>query len=202
MRIREANTDLKEILINHFIPNIDESGLTENDFIKFLNYRADQIVQMFRVKTGVGSYSEEYFNTNPVKPLDIIETKVRSLIQEVLKNQADLSYWDEYIPSDIKEAVERKIQDDLKRHPYNLDEYDRDEVKITFLDIMDYSKIILSNWQFFNKYFGSKGEVEQHFRALKNYRNPIKHGRGLNEIDKRNGEASVIWLENVLNNVK
>ena len=49
-----------------------------------------------------------------------------------------------------------------------------------------------------DKYFGSKGEVEQHFRAFKNYRNPLKHGRDLNEIDKRNGEASVLWLENIL----
>jgi hypothetical protein len=123
---------------------------------------------------------------------------MRALIRESLNSHAETSYWDEYIPSDIKEGVERKIQDDLKRHPYKREEYERDDVKITFLDIMDYSKIILSNWQFFNKYFGSKGEVEQHFRALKNYRNPIKHGRDLNEIDKRNGEASVLWFENIL----
>lgn len=34
--------------------------------------------------------------------------------------------------------------------------------------------------------------------AFKNYRNPIKHGRSVNEVDKRNGEASVLWLENIL----
>jgi len=199
--IQKNNSDLKEILVKHFIPNIDDSGLLENNFIKFLNYRTDQIVQMFRVKTGVGMPSEEYFETNPAKPVDIIESRIRGLIQDVLKEQTDDSYWNEYIPSDIRESVERKIQDDLKRHPYKLEEYMQDDVRITFLDVMDYSKIILSNWQLFDKYFGSKGEVEQHFRALKNYRNPIKHGRDLNEIDKRNGEASVMWLENILNNL-
>lgn len=200
-KIQEKNSDLKEILARHFISDANDSGLFENDFIKFLNYRADQIVQMFRVKTGIGQPSEEYFNTNPAKPIDIIESRVRTLIQDSLKEQTDDSYWNEYIPSDIRESVERKIQDDLKRHPYRLEEYMRDEVRITFLDVMDYSKIILSNWQLFDKYFGSKGEVEQHFRALKNYRNPIKHGRDLNEIDKRNGEAAVMWLENILNNL-
>lgn len=199
--IQKNNSDLKEILVKHFIPNIDDSGLLENNFINFLSYRADQIVRMFRVKTGVGMPAEEYFDTNPAKPVDIIESRVRGLIQDILKEQTDDSYWNEYIPSDIRESVERKIQDDLKRHPYRLEEYMRDEVRITFLDVMDYSKIILSNWQLFDKYFGSKGEVEQHFRALKNYRNPIKHGRDLNEIDKRNGEAAVMWLENILNNL-
>jgi len=63
---------------------------------------------------------------------------------------------------------------------------------------MDYEKIILSNWDLFGKYFGNKMEVEQHFRAFKNYRNPLKHTRDLNEIDKRNGEAAVLWLENIL----
>ena len=86
----------------------------------------------------------------------------------------------------------------MKRHPYGRDEFTRDEVRIQFLDIMDYAKVILSNWHFLGGAFGSKGEVEKHFLALKNYRNPVKRGRTLNEVDKRNGEAAVLWLENIL----
>jgi hypothetical protein len=195
---QETNTDLTEILYKHFIPNIEQSGLLENNFLKFLEYRADQIVQTFRVRTGIATPAEEHFTTNPTKPVDILESRVRSLIHDTLKQQIDGSYWKDYIPSDIQNAVDGKIQDDLRRHPYKLEEYMRDEVRITFLDVMDYAKIILSNWQIFGRLFGSKGEVEQHFRAFKNYRNPLKHGRDLNEIDRRNGEASVLWLENIL----
>ncbi len=86
----------------------------------------------------------------------------------------------------------------MKRHPYGLEEYERDDVRIEFLDVMDYAKIILSNWELFGRYFGSKSEVEKHFLALKNYRNPIKHGRVLNEVDRRTGEAAVLWFENIL----
>jgi hypothetical protein len=69
---------------------------------------------------------------------------------------------------------------------------------MTFLDIMDYCKIILSNWDVFGKFFGSKGEVEKHMLALKNYRNQVKHSRELNEVDKRTGEAAVLWFEKIL----
>ena len=194
---QDSNTELQETLIHHFIPNIEESGLLSNEFLKFLDYRAEKIVLAFRVKTGIGSASEGHFDSNPTKPIDIIEGRIRLFVHEKLQEDTEGSYWEEYVPSDIQNAVDKKIQDDLRRHPYKLEEYMRDEVRITFLDLMDYEKIILSNWELFGKFFGSKGQVEQHFRAFKNYRNAIKHNRDLNEVDKRNGEASILWLENI-----
>lgn len=196
--LQKSNLNFNEILSKHFIPSIEHSGLLTNDFLKFLDYRADQIVQSYRVCTGIGAPSEEYFTTNPNKSVDILESRIRSLIHDTLKEQTKDSYWKDYIPSDIQNVVDKKIKDNLRRHPYKLEEYMRDDVRITFLEVMDYSKIILVNWDLFGKYFGSKLEVEQHFRAFKNYRNPLKHSRDLNEIDKRIGEASVLWLENIL----
>jgi hypothetical protein len=197
-KFQSTNTDLSEILEHHFIPNLQESNLLTNEFLKFLDYRAEKLVQAFRIQTGLVSGSEAHFDSNPTKPIDIVEGRIRSFVHDKLKDAAGGSYWEEYIPSDIQDAVNQKTKDDLRRHPYKLEEYMRDDVRITFLDIMDYAKIVLSNWQVFGQYFGSKSEVEQHFRAFKNYRNPIKHGRDLNEVDKKTGEASVLWLENIL----
>lgn len=196
--LQNTNNDFKNILQHHYIPSLENSGLLNDKFLDFLEYRADQLFQAFRVRTGIGSSSEEFFDSDPARPIDILETRIRSFIHEILKQQSELSYWKEYIPSDIKEMVSKKIHENMKRHPYALEEYDQDDVRIKFLEVMDYSKIILSNWELFGIYFGSKNEVEKHFLALKNYRNPIKHGRDLNEVDKKNGEAAVLWLENVL----
>lgn len=195
----QSNENLSEILQHHFIPNIQESGLLSDEFLNFLDYRAGKLVQEFRIQTGVASETESHFDNNPTRPIDIIEGRIRSFVHDKLKEDAGGSYWEEYIPSDIQNVVDKKTQDDLHRHPYKLEEYMRDDVRITFLDIMDYAKIILSNWQVFGQHFGSKNEVEQHFRAFKNYRNPIKHSRDLNEVDKKTGEASVLWFENILN---
>jgi len=196
--LQNKNTDFKNVLQHHYIPSLENSNLLNDKFLSFLEYRADQIFQAFRVRTGIGSSSEEFFDTDPARPIDILEMRIRTFIHEVLRKQPNQPYWKNHIPSDIKEMVSKKIQDNMKRHPYALEAYDQDEVKMKFLEVMDYSKIILSNWELFESYFGSKNEVEKHFLALKNYRNPIKHGRDLNEVDKKNGEASVLWLESVL----
>ena len=63
---------------------------------------------------------------------------------------------------------------------------------------MDYAKIISANWDLFEPLFHSRGEVDRHFLALKNYRNGIKHNRELNPIEKRIGEAAVLWFDGIL----
>lgn len=197
-RLHEANDGFQEILIHHLIPDVNRSGVLENNFLGFLDYRASQVVKAFRIKTGMATMAEEHFDLNPTHPIDILENRLRSMLHEVLKQEAEGSYWEDFVPQDIQRAVDNKTSDELKRHPYKVEELVRDEVRMTFLDVMDYLKIILSNWDLFGKDFGSKSEVEKHFLALKNYRNQIKHGRKLNEIDKRIGEAAVLWLENIL----
>jgi len=198
-KIRETNNDLQNILQHHYIPNYKNSGLLKDEFLNFLNFRANYIVQALRIRTGIGSSLEEYFATEPTRPIDILETKMRIFLHEILKKQNEGSYWEEFIPTDIQDTVNRKIQNEMIRHPYNLEEYKRDDTRIEFLEIMDYLKIILSNWNLFVRYFGSKSETEKHFLALKNYRNPIKHARKkLDEIDRINGEAAVLWFENIL----
>jgi hypothetical protein len=198
--LNKANKEFKEILQHHYIPDLAQSGLIENTFLGFLDYRAKELVQAFRVRTGIGSQSEEFFGRDPEKPVSLTETRLRSYLHDVLKQNGAESYWRELVPSDIQDSVNRKIQEEMKRHPYSQDEFSRDDVRIQFLDIMDYAKIILVNWPLFSGTFGSKGEVEKHFLAFKNYRNPVKHGRALNEVDRRNGEAAVLWLENVIRN--
>jgi len=57
------------------------------------------------------------------------------------------------------------------------------------MDIMDYCKIILTNWDCFGEHFGSKSEVEKHFLNVKEARNSLKHGRELNSVVRKQGEA-------------
>lgn len=194
----KSNRELKDILKHHYIPDIGKSGLLEDHFTDLLDYRAEQMVQAFRSRAGLTAGTEKYFISEPEKLIDILENQIRTFIHEKLSDQTETSYWEDFIPVDIQQAVDSKIKNDLKRHPYNLEEYMRDEIRINYLDIMDYSKIIVTNWLIFKSYFLSKGEVEQRFRALKNYRNPIKHGRELTEIDRLNGQAAVLWIEKII----
>ena len=44
----------------------------------------------------------------------------------------------------------------------------------------------------------SRGELTKHFLALKNYRNSIKHNRDMNVVERKNGEAAVLWFNAIL----
>lgn len=46
------NPNLKDALETHLIPNLEESGLLEDDYTRFLNYRARQILNKFEEVTG------------------------------------------------------------------------------------------------------------------------------------------------------
>lgn len=50
---QKTNTELSEVLKHHYIPDLGESGILEDDFLKFLDYRAEKLVQEFRKLTGV-----------------------------------------------------------------------------------------------------------------------------------------------------
>jgi hypothetical protein len=41
----------------------------------------------------------------------------------------------------------------------------------------------------------SRGALTKHFLALKNYRNSIKHNRDMNVVERKNGEAAVLWFQ-------
>ena len=127
-----------------------------------------------------------------------MEVKIRDLINTKLQENYGSDLWEEAVPSDIRVVVEQRIESQVKAHPYELEKYSSLEGKLNFLDIMDYSKIILSNWNIFAGIFSSKGELEKHFLALKHYRNGVKHSRDMNPVVQKNGEASVLWFESVL----
>jgi hypothetical protein len=94
--------------------------------------------------------------------------------------------------------VKGKLDAHLKNHPYDVDKFDSSAAKLGFLDVMDYAKIVSTNWTLFADVFNSRGELDRHFLALKNYRNSIKHNRDMNAVEQKNGEAAVLWFGSIL----
>jgi hypothetical protein len=187
---------------HHYIPSFEDSGFQTNAFDLFLNKRAERMVAAFRQLTGISGHVEGLIDNEPSQAVDLVEVRVRVIIDQLLRAETEGSYWKLSIPSDIRSSIDMKITDHLKRHPYNsIDEYEQESVRLRFMDIMDYCKIILVNWEIFGKYFGNKIETEKHFRAYKNYRNMIKHVRSIDEVEKKNGEAGLIWIERILNTI-
>lgn len=196
-KFKQDNPDIEKILKSHLIDDVNKFGITSNNFVEFLEKRAERIENQFRTLLGLRTKTEQQFDEEPSAPLDLLEIKLRSLIQERLTNDFNDEFWIEAVPSDIRQIVEQKIESHIHSYPYDVDKFASSAAKLGFLDIMDYAKIISSNWISFSGIFQSRGELEKHFLALKNYRNSIKHNRDMNQVEKRNGEAAVLWFNEI-----
>ncbi len=195
------NEDFNKSLKTHLIKGIDECGLRENDFNKFLDVRAVTITEKFRELAGLKTKTEILLEEEPNTPVDLVEYNLRALINEALTDEYGENYWDEnIIPSDIKAVVFKKINQEIKKYPLKKKALEKSENKLLFLDLMDYCKIMLSNWTLFCDIFNSKTDLERYLVDLKNYRNPLKHGRGIDIVTQKHGEASILWFERMLNN--
>lgn len=195
---RAENEDMDEILKTHLIDDAEKFGITENNFALFLEKRAEKIENQFRLLLGLKTKTEQQFDEEPSAPLDLLEIKLRNFLHEKLSVAFEENYWKDAVPSDIRTAVDGKLSSYLKNHPYDVDKFDTPASKIGFLDIMDYAKIISVNWTVFVEVFQSRGELDKHFLALKNYRNSIKHNREMNAVEQKNGEAAVLWFNSIL----
>jgi len=147
-------------------------------------YKSDDVV---RIKKD-----EDYGNL-----ITRVENDIRDRIDSVLSN-AKFDYWDSYIPEQIKSKVNERIKNQITKHPYEKDEFNLSERKLSFCDIFDYLKIIKSNWTLFDKIFISKTELEKHFTNLNEFRNHIRHGRVINIVARKGGEAAIEWISGVL----
>jgi hypothetical protein len=192
------NSTLKETVSSHFIGDFKEYGISDNDFERFINSRAMAVEESFKDLLGLRSRMERQFETEPTKPVDLIEAKLRSLVVENLTQEYGPDFWEDTIPTDIQGAVNKKSKAYLRLHPYDNTSIDKNEAKFSYMDIMDYAKIISANWELFEPVFQNRAETDRHFLALKNYRNSIKHNREMNPIERRIGEAAALWFESVL----
>jgi len=193
---KKENPDFAGTLESHLIPGQADSGIWKDDYERFVRQRTALLLE--EVKKLVGDISPEQarLENDPNNALDDLEKVLRGYLDQMLAAAA-ADYWN-LIPSDVRDAVRRKIDDRNKRHPYERHQQLSTRGKLDFLDVMDYCKIILANWSLFESDFASKGEIEKHFLNIKEFRNSLKHGRELDNVVRKQGEASTEWLQRIL----
>lgn len=188
------NLDLEKTFETHLIPKYKESGLLENDFNKFLKYRANAIKQKIENIVGDLTVVEKGMYENEEKQIDYFEKKIRNLINETLI-QEDTNYWENKLSVEFKNKINERINQYLLKHP---NKKMGDINHIDFCLIMDYFRIIKMNWNIFEPVFKSKTELEKHFLHINEFRNAIKHSREVDLTTKKLAEGSLIWFEQLL----
>jgi predicted transport protein len=193
-----GNPNLKNALDSHLIPSEKESAVWANDYKTFLEQRANLI--LMQVKKRIGDFSasiEEEMHSDPASLVHRVEQSIRSVINDMLYNTYGENWWDSEntVPQDIKNDVSNKIKKEKARKPYVSDEeWNLPIRKLEHLNIMDYPKIILKNWNVFEEVFGTKGQVEKYFDGFSSIRNHIDHLRTIDPVERKFGETSIEWI--------
>lgn len=165
----------------------------------FLAARQVLIKKEFRGRIGAATDVESKLDDDPGDLVDEVEEDLRSLIDTTLSEKS-LDYWNQFVPQGVRERVTEKLKQHNSRHPGEVALKRSGLDKLRFCDIMDYHEIITNNtnWAAFEPRFGKKQETDKHFGNLKEYRNCIKHSRPMNNVIKKQGEASLEWVYSIL----
>jgi predicted transport protein len=197
-RFRKNNPELKKALDSHLIPSGPDSGIWSNDYKIFIRERAELLLIHIKKRVGdINAAIEDQMNSNPSALIHKLEQDIRETINAVLYEERGEDWWmaENVVPQDIKQYAAEKIKREKMNKPYiNEQEWNIPSRKLEQLNIMDYLKIILKNWNHFENIFGSKNRVEQNFDGFATIRNQIEHVKTLDPLERKMGEAAIGWI--------
>jgi hypothetical protein len=174
---------------------------TKNDFDEFLQERLETIRnaienQLIKEKINV-PIALQTLN----KDIETIEIKLRKLI--IIKTDDDFETYKTTTPSHIQEKVEKRIDLDLKKKPgLSKKDFSRFSNRLKYFDLFEYYDTVVSknNWHKFEQVFQNKSQLQNRFNQLSTLRNCIRHSREISSIERLDGEASIKWFYQTLNN--
>jgi hypothetical protein len=119
---------------------------------------------------------------------------LRRRIVEALGNEAA------GLPPHVRQKMDERIQAAAKKNAaIDPEQYKQLEKGVEYLDLRELQDtIIKAAWQTFQSSFANKETLTTKFGQLADLRNGIRHSRSVDEITRKEGEAAILWFEQVL----
>lgn len=191
---------VREILDSHFIsPTAQEILLripfTNKDFEEFIAERQrtfHEAIENLLIK--------ERLRLSPaLRELDgnieEVELDLRQLIATTLTNHHAS------LPSQVLENIDIRIQSAAKKNAaLDTEYYQSLEGKLEYADLRDLQAIVTNKalWGLFETRFLNKVTLEKKFDQLSELRNGIRHSRKVDVVTQKEGEAALVWFNQVL----
>lgn len=175
-----------------------DSGIQENDYLKFLHARGKIILEEVRRLCGSLSAPREDEQQQVIKGW---EDRLRDLIHTTLEENVGPEYWKTNIPSHIQDGIQERIKAELSKFPDKKQEdFKNPRARLDFCNVMDYPTIMeaRTNWPFFEQLFRKKEDLKSHFSFFNDFRNHVMHGREMSDLVKSRGETALVWLATVM----
>ena len=113
-----------------------------------------------------------------------------------------LNYNVNSLPSHVQQRVKERLQVDMAKNPaLDSDHYGTLTGQLEYVDLRELQDIITNRtlWTLFQDIFSNKELLDQRFHQLAALRNSIRHSRTVDEITRKDGEAAILWFEQVQN---
>lgn len=123
-----------------------------------------------------------------------IELALRGCIDAALNGDPSL------LPAHVCQRIEERLRLAAKKDPaLDSDRYELLEGKLEYADLRELQDTITNKglWPRFQGQFVNKETLDRRFGQLADLRNGIRHSRSVNEISRKEGEAAILWFEQV-----
>ncbi len=191
---------VRTMLESHFISPAAEAVLlrdpfTADDFDEFISERQRTLREAIE-----NLLIKERLDLPPrLRELDEkierTELGLRSAVDVGLGNDAT------QLPQHVAQKAKERILAALKRNSaLDADRYETLAGKLEFCDLRELQDTVVNKqcWPLFQARFGSKQTLGAKFDQLAELRNGIRHSRAVDEITRKEGEAAILWFEQVL----
>jgi hypothetical protein len=124
-----------------------------------------------------------------------VELSLRKMISTTLGDQPSL------LPSELLQRAEERIaQATRKNASLDGDQFRALSRKLEYLDLRELQNVITNKtlWGTFQSRFPTKESLATKFDQLAELRNGIRHSRTVDEVSRKEGEAAVLWFNQVL----
>ncbi|HJQ94306.1 MAG TPA: hypothetical protein VJ935_01170, partial [Acidimicrobiia bacterium] len=105
------------------------------------------------------------------------------------------------LPSHVRQKIEERIEVAAQKNPtFDAERYETLSGKLEYSDLREIEAVILNRslWPSFQNRFGNKEAASHRFGQLAELRNGIRHSRTVDEVTRKEGEAAILWFEQIL----
>ena len=195
-----GETTVRAILESHFISPtafdiLRRDPFGPDDFEAFLTERQRTLQDAIE-----DLLIKERLDLSPkLRELDIkveaVELALRKTINETLGADATK------LPSHVLQKIDERLQSAAKKNAA-LDQsfYQTLAGKLEYADLREVQDAIVSKitWPLFQARFVNKETLVKRFDQLAELRNGIRHSRTVDDVSRKEGEAAVLWFQQVL----
>lgn len=129
--------------------------------------------------------------------IEQVELSIRHRIQEALEGDAA------QLPPHIALKIDERIHSAARRNAaLDINHYSTLAGKLEYADLRELEAIIISRalWARFDARFVNKETLLKRFGQLAELRNGIRHSRSVDEVTSMEGEAAILWFQQVNGN--